>query len=94
MDLYSVQFTYDGQMLRGASGITSEATHKFNVDLPTARWIEEARSGDPCDLLDLVVEQLAVFSDSLHTANRQLRRRREQFTLFDTPTERLHNRLR
>lgn len=83
MKLFTVSFTYDGQKVRGASGLTSEAVHGLNIDLPTARWYEETRSGDPCDLLDLVVEQLAVFSDTLHVANRQLRRRREQLSLFD-----------
>ncbi len=84
MKLFTVSFTYDGQKVSGASGLTSEAVHGLKVELPTARWNEAASSGDPCDLLDLVVEQLAVFSDTLHVANRQLRRRREQLELpFD-----------
>lgn len=82
MDLFNVRFTYDGQKLRGASGVTTEALHAHGINLPVARWTDTAPSDDVCDLLDLVVEQLAVFSDTLHTANRQLRRRREQGTLW------------
>jgi hypothetical protein len=82
MDLFNVRFTYDGQKLRGASGLTAEAIHAHRVELPTARWMDVAPSDDICALLDLVIEQLAVFSDNLYTANRQLRRRREQQQLW------------
>lgn len=82
MDLYHVRFTYDGEKVRGTSGLTAEARRDFHVDVPVNRWMEPARSADVCDLLALVVEQLAVFSDSLHVANRQLRARREQRSLF------------
>lgn len=84
MKLFTVNFTFDGEKVSGASGLTSEAAHAFNLNLPTARWHEAAGSGHIFDLLDLVVEQLAVFSDTLHVANKQLRRRSEQLELpFD-----------
>lgn len=82
MDLFNVRFTYDGQNVRGASGITSETMHTFHVKLPVDRWLQPTDGPDVCDLLDLVVEQLACFSDNLLANNRKLRRRREQLNLF------------
>jgi hypothetical protein len=82
MNLFHVSFTYDGQILRGTSALDKEAGHKWTATLPVDRWSDPAADGDICDLLDLVVEQLANFSDNLSTNARRLRRRREQGTLF------------
>nr|CRY96512.1 hypothetical protein [uncultured prokaryote] len=85
MDLYSVRFTTDGIKLRGVSGPNVEALSRYNVEFPTDRVVLDVSFGDFPDLLDHVVDELALFSDNLHVNTNRLRRRLEQGELFPLP---------
>jgi hypothetical protein len=82
MNLYNVRFEFDGEKLRGTGALAAEAMHTLRIELPPVLWVEPVASGDPCDLLDRVVEQLANQYDMLYANARKLRRKREQGALW------------